>query len=125
MATRPHCTATATDLSALPVLVGAVASSTLQVFVSSVSSGNCGINVQSATRVYLLEPAIDPSTEVQVAGRIHRLGQLKDVLVRRLCFRGTIEERIVELHNAVKAGTVKISSAKFPADVVFRLLTPP
>jgi SNF2 family DNA or RNA helicase len=36
-----------------------------KMFVSTISSGNCGINVQSATRVYLMEPSVDPATEIQ------------------------------------------------------------
>ena len=66
----------------------------MSILVSSVTQGNMGINIQSATRIYLLEPSIDPATEIQVAGRIHRLGQLNDVLVRRFCFRDSIEEKI-------------------------------
>jgi SNF2 family DNA or RNA helicase len=80
-----------------------------KLFVVTVSSGNCGINVQSATRVYLMEPSIDPATEIQVAGRIHRLGQLNDVLVRRLCFRDSIEEKVCSLHDKIKNGDAKVT----------------
>ena len=32
-----------------------------KIFVSTIRAGNCGINVQSATRVYLMEPSINPA----------------------------------------------------------------
>jgi len=38
---------------------------------------------------------------VQAAGRIHRLGQTKDVLVTRFLYRDSIEENIVRLHEAI------------------------
>jgi E3 ubiquitin-protein ligase SHPRH len=38
---------------------------------------------------YLMEPCVDPAHEVQAAGRIHRLGQSKDVLVKRFCYRAS------------------------------------
>jgi SNF2 family DNA or RNA helicase len=38
---------------------------------------------------YLLEPCVDPAQELQAAGRIHRLGQSKDVLVKRFCYRAS------------------------------------
>ena len=45
------------------------------VFVVTLRSGNVGITLTAASRVYLLEPCLDPAVEVQAAGRIHRLGE--------------------------------------------------
>ena len=42
------------------------------VFVITLKSGNVGITLTAASRVYLLEPALDPAVEVQAAGRIRR-----------------------------------------------------
>merc|ERR1719473_2178292 len=43
-----------------------------KVMVVTFKTGACGITLTKATRVYLFEPCIDPSHEVQAAGRIHR-----------------------------------------------------
>jgi len=51
-----------------------------------------------------MEPCVDPAFEVQAAGRIHRLGQSKDVLVKRLCFRNSYEEQVVKLHADIAQG---------------------
>lgn len=51
---------------------------------------------------------------MQAAGRIHRLGQTKDVLVTRFLYRDSIEENIVRLHEAINAGTVKQSDGMVP-----------
>ena len=75
----------------------------------TIKTGAVGITLTAATRVYLLEPCYDPAAEAQAAGRIHRLGQVNDVLIKRLVFRDSIEARIVEMHAAIKAGTVNIS----------------
>lgn len=64
---------------------------TPRVCVASVNIGSVGVTLTAATRVYLMEPSIDPAAEVQCAGRIHRLGQTKDVLFTRFCFRNTGE----------------------------------
>ena len=37
-----------------------------KVFVLTMKAGNCGITLSAATRVYLLEPCIDPAHELQV-----------------------------------------------------------
>ena len=34
---------------------------------------------------------------MQAAGRIHRLGQTRDIFIRRYCFRDSIEEAVVAL----------------------------
>ena len=70
--------------------------------------GNCGITLTSATRVFLMEPCLDPGHEVQCAGRIHRLGQTKDVLCKRYCMKGSYEEAVCKMHDKIKAGTLNI-----------------
>mmetsp|Transcript_19624 Transcript_19624/g.68075 ORF Transcript_19624/g.68075 Transcript_19624/m.68075 type:complete len:741 (-) Transcript_19624:28-2250(-) len=94
------------------------------VFVITTRSGNVGITLTAATRVYLMEPMLDPGTEVQAAGRIHRLGQTKDVLVTRFCFKNTVEEDIVKLHAKIAAGDIALSDSHFPAAGV-KILMPP
>lgn len=96
-----------------------------KILVTTVRVGNTGMNVQSATRVYLMEPSINPQVEIQCAGRIHRLGQRRDVLVRRFCFRDSIEEKIVSLHAKIEAGDATIPNGKVPAAVVKSLTNRP
>ena len=52
--------------------------------------------------------------EVQAAGRIHRLGQTKDVLVKKLCYRDSIDGAIVELHEHIRQGKIGIANNSFP-----------
>lgn len=56
------------------------------VFVITLRSGNV------ASRVYLMEPSL---AEVQAAGCIHRLGQTKQVQVKKLVFCNSMECNIV------------------------------
>lgn len=88
------------------------------VFVATMAIGNVGINLTAASRVYLYEPCLDPQMEVQAAGRIHRLGQNRPVLVKKLVFSNTIESNIVELHKAIKDGQVAIPKGVFPFDAI-------
>ena len=81
-----------------------------------------GITLTAANRVYLMEPSIQPSEELQAAGRIHRLGQTKDVLITRFVFRDSVEEHIVKLHEAIAAGRVQMQDGMVPPNGV-RLLT--
>ena len=55
-----------------------------KVFVVTYRTAAVGITLTAANRVYLFEPALDPAQEVQAAGRIHRLGQTKEVIDRLL-----------------------------------------
>ena len=38
-----------------------------------------------------MEPCVDPAQEAQAAGRIHRLGQTKDIFIKRYCFKDSVE----------------------------------
>ena len=85
-----------------------------KVLVVTLRVGAVGMTLTSANRVYLFEPAFNPAAEVQAAGRIHRLGQTKDVLITRFVYRDSIEENIVKLHEAINAGSVKLSDGMVP-----------
>ena len=74
-----------------------------------------GITLTAATRVYLFEPAFDPATEAQAAGRIRRLGQTKDVLIKRFAYRDSLDESICKLHEAIRRGEVKVVDGQIPA----------
>lgn len=128
-----------------------------KVFVATMKVGNVGITLTAATRVYLMEPCLDPTMEVQAAGRIHRLcakkhtlkrvpllrpfvprhhpsrtvsalespasGQTKDVLVKRLCYRNSIDGAINELHKKLKAGAIEIADNALPCTALNILAT--
>ena len=89
-----------------------------KVFIATMKVGNVGITLTAATRVYLMEPCLDPTMEVQAAGRIHRLGQTKEVLVKRFCHKDSIDKAIVELHKKIKSGGVAIANSKFPLEAL-------
>lgn len=68
-------------------------------FISQISTGGVGLNLQSASRVILCEPQIKFSLETQAIARAHRMGQLNPVIAHRLATVDTLDERIVGLRN--------------------------
>jgi SNF2 family DNA or RNA helicase len=92
-----------------------------KVFVITMRAGNVGITLTAADVVYLLGPCVDPSDEVQAAGRIHRLGQTRQVLLKKFVMKGTVEESIVEMHAKLKDGTMSLNKDSVSAAVA-RLL---
>ena len=85
-----------------------------KVFVVTFRTAAVGITLTAANRVYLFEPSLDPAQEIQAAGRIHRLGQKKEVLVKRFVFRQSVEEAILDLHAKISSGDVVITDGQFP-----------
>jgi SNF2 family DNA or RNA helicase len=82
-----------------------------RIFVITMRAGSVGITLTAADVVYLLGPCVDPADEVQAAGRIHRLGQSSDVLIKKFVVNGTVEASICELHDKIKAGALALDSA--------------
>ncbi|XP_021744696.1 putative SWI/SNF-related matrix-associated actin-dependent regulator of chromatin subfamily A member 3-like 1 isoform X2 [Chenopodium quinoa] len=72
------------------------------VLLASLKASGTGINLTSASMVYLLEPWWNPATEEQAMDRVHRIGQKKDVKIVRIIARNTIEERVLELQKKKK-----------------------
>lgn len=69
------------------------------VFLISMKAGGTGLNLTAADYVIHMDPWWNPAVEDQATDRAHRIGQQRPVNVYRLITRGTIEEKIVELHN--------------------------
>ncbi|AGA34467.1 SNF2-related protein [Thioalkalivibrio nitratireducens DSM 14787] len=67
-------------------------------FLISLKAGGTGLNLTAADYVIHLDPWWNPAVEDQASDRAHRIGQQRPVTVYRLVMRGSIEERIIDLH---------------------------
>lgn len=72
-------------------------------FLISLKAGGFGLNLTAADYVVITDPWWNPAAEDQAMGRAHRIGQPRPVTVYRLVSKGTLEERIVELHHDKRA----------------------
>lgn len=68
-------------------------------FLISLKAGGLGLNLTAADYVIHMDPWWNPAVEDQAADRAHRIGQKRPVTVYRLVTTGTIEEKIVRLHQ--------------------------
>ncbi|KDN45277.1 hypothetical protein K437DRAFT_224319 [Tilletiaria anomala UBC 951] len=73
------------------------------VFLVSLKAGGVALNLTEASRVFLMDPWWNPSVEVQAMDRIHRLGQHRPIIVKRMIIENSIEARIIELQNKKSA----------------------
>lgn len=55
--------------------------------------GGYGLNLTSADRVIILDPAWNPAVDMQAVDRAHRIGQDREVKTYRLIMSGLIEEQ--------------------------------
>ena len=67
-------------------------------FLISLKAGGTGLNLTAADYVIHMDPWWNPAVEDQASDRAHRMGQKRPVTIYRFVCRGTIEERILELH---------------------------
>ena len=94
--------------------------SSIAAILLSLKAGGEGLNLQEASRVYLLEPWWNPAVEMQAIQRAHRIGQSKKVVATRFVTTSanepTIEQqmfRLQEKKRLVFEGTVDGSAASF------------
>jgi|JFJP01.1.fsa_nt_gi superfamily II DNA or RNA helicase len=69
------------------------------VFLISLKAGGTGLNLTAADYVIHMDPWWNPAVEDQASDRAHRIGQKRPVTIYRLVAKGTIEEKIVDLHS--------------------------
>ena len=70
------------------------------IFLISLKAGGVGLNLTAADYVIHMDPWWNPAVEDQASDRAHRIGQQYPVTVYRFVTKGTIEEKIIELHKA-------------------------
>ena len=73
------------------------------VFLISLKAGGTGLNLTAADYVIHMDPWWNPAVEDQASDRAHRIGQRRPVTIYRLVAKGTIEEKIVDLHRHKRA----------------------
>ena len=67
------------------------------IMVLSLKAGGTGLNLTAANHVIHFDRWWNPAVENQATDRAFRIGQRKDVLVRKLVCAGTLEDRIDQL----------------------------
>eukprot|EP00931_Biecheleriopsis_adriatica_P045058 TRINITY_DN25823_c0_g1_i1.p1 TRINITY_DN25823_c0_g1~~TRINITY_DN25823_c0_g1_i1.p1 ORF type:complete len:1592 (+),score=460.64 TRINITY_DN25823_c0_g1_i1:38-4777(+) len=70
------------------------------------SVGGVGLNLTSADRVIIVDPAWNPATDMQAVDRAYRIGQDKEVRTYRLVTSGSIEDKMFRL-QVFKMGLTK------------------
>ncbi len=76
-----------------------------EVFLLSLKVGGVGLNLTGADNVIIVDPWWNPATEEQAWSRAHRIGQEKKVVVNKLFSKGTVEERILDMHQKKRGMT--------------------
>ena len=65
-------------------------------FLLSTRAGGLGLNLMTADTVILYDSDWNPQVDLQAMDRVHRIGQVRPVLVYRFICENTIEEKIIE-----------------------------
>lgn len=93
---------------------------TIPVLILQITCGNAGLNLQCASRVYIMSPHWNPCIELQAIGRAYRKGQTKEVKCIRLLMKGTVEDRCEDIQlNKLDL----ISSAMSDDSMLYRLVS--
>lgn len=71
----------------------------ITVIIISISAGGLGLNLTTASKVYVMEPQFNPAAEAQAVDRVHRLGQTREVSVIRFIMKNSFEERMLALQR--------------------------
>jgi len=67
------------------------------VLMMSLKTGGVGLNLTAANNVFLMDPWWNPAVEEQAIMRIHRIGQKREVRVKRFIVKDTVEERLQQV----------------------------
>ncbi|MBN2714678.1 MAG: DEAD/DEAH box helicase, partial [Deltaproteobacteria bacterium] len=68
-------------------------------FLISMRAGGFGLNLTAADYVVHLDPWWNPAVEDQASDRVHRIGQTRPVTIYKIVTRGTIEEKVLQIHG--------------------------
>jgi SNF2 family DNA or RNA helicase len=92
----------------------------VQAFLISLKAGGTGLNLTAADYVVHMDPWWNPAAEDQASDRAHRFGQTRPLTIVKLVARGTIEEKVLGLHDhkrrLAEAALGDVSTATVPLD---------
>lgn len=69
----------------------------ITILLATIGAGGVGLNLTSASQVFIMEPQYNPAAVAQAVDRVHRLGQTRPVKTVQFIMKGSIEEKILEL----------------------------
>lgn len=72
------------------------------VLLLSLRAGGVGLNLTSASRVYMMDPWWSFAVEAQAIDRVHRMGQECEVQVKRFVVENSVEERMLKIQDRKK-----------------------
>lgn len=75
----------------------------IPVFFISLKAGGVGLNLTEADHVIHFDPWWNPSVEDQATDRVHRIGQNRGVVSRKLVVVATVEEKILAMQDEKRA----------------------
>ena len=81
------------------------------IFLLTTQVGGLGINLVSANRVVIFDPAWNPASDDQAVDRAYRIGQTRDVVVYRLITCGTLEE-VIYRKQVFKGALMRVAVAR-------------
>ncbi len=80
----------------------------IPVLVLSLKAGGTGLNLTAASQVLHYDRWWNPAVEDQATDRAYRIGQRRDVQVRKLVCAGTVEDRIDEMIESKRALAARV-----------------
>ncbi len=85
------------------------------ILLATIGAGGVGLNLTSASRVFVMEPHYNPAAVAQAVDRVHRLGQHREVVIMQFIMKNSIEEKILELAmKKQKLADLSMNRAKLP-----------
>lgn len=82
-----------------------------RVIVITIGSGGVGITLTAACRMIFIERLWTPALVDQAEDRIHRIGQIRPVLIEHIVIRGSIEARQIEIELEKQRNIEKVIAA--------------
>jgi len=99
-----------------------------KIFILSLRAGGFGLNLTEANQVIHIDQWWNPAVEDQATDRAYRIGQKRNVQVRKLVCKGTLEERIADMLQKKReladqiVGATKDSITQLSTDELRKLL---